>query len=82
MGALTIGYILRRVGMFLLTIWLGTTLIFLIPRLSPGDPVQAMMGRMMTEGSNVENADQIIENGAGWRYPCKNLADDGEYCEL
>jgi len=62
MGALTIGYILRRVGMFLLTIWLGTTLIFLIPRLAPGDPVQAMMGRMMTEGSNVENADQIIES--------------------
>jgi peptide/nickel transport system permease protein len=62
MGALTIGYILRRVGMFLLTVWLGTTLIFLIPRLAPGDPVQAMMGRMMTEGSNVENADQIIES--------------------
>lgn len=29
-----------------------------------------------------ENADQLVENGSGWRYPCKNLADDGEYCEL
>jgi glucose-6-phosphate 1-dehydrogenase len=31
-----------------------------------------------------ENADDLIENGVttGWRYPCKNLADDGEYCEL
>jgi glucose-6-phosphate 1-dehydrogenase len=29
-----------------------------------------------------ENADQLMENGAGWRYPCKNLTDDGEYCEL
>jgi glucose-6-phosphate 1-dehydrogenase len=28
-------------------------------------------------------ADNLIE-GAGntWRYPCKNLADDGVYCEL
>lgn len=30
-----------------------------------------------------ENADDLIEDGdSGWRYPCKNLADDGEYCEL
>ena len=28
-----------------------------------------------------EPADELIEN-AGWRYPCKNLADDGKYCEL
>lgn len=27
------------------------------------------------------NADDLVED-AGWRYPCKNLADDGEYCEL
>jgi len=30
-----------------------------------------------------ENADDLIEKGGtGWRYPCKNLNDDGEYCEL
>jgi glucose-6-phosphate 1-dehydrogenase len=29
-----------------------------------------------------EHADQLIGDGTGWRYPCKNLADDGEYCEL
>jgi glucose-6-phosphate 1-dehydrogenase len=30
-----------------------------------------------------ENADDLVESGGtGWRYPCKNLADDGEYCEL
>jgi len=28
-----------------------------------------------------ENADDLVEDGQ-WRYPCKNLADDGEYCEL
>lgn len=30
-----------------------------------------------------ENADDLIEGDKQtWRYPCKNLADDGEYCEL
>ena len=26
-------------------------------------------------------ADQLVEDGT-WRYPCKNLSDDGTYCEL
>lgn len=30
-----------------------------------------------------ENADTLIEEAdMTWRYPCKNLADDGVYCEL
>jgi glucose-6-phosphate 1-dehydrogenase len=30
-----------------------------------------------------ETADGLIEkNNTSWRYPCKNLADDGIYCEL
>jgi glucose-6-phosphate 1-dehydrogenase len=30
-----------------------------------------------------EQADQLMGNqGLSWRYPCKNLADDGQYCEL
>jgi len=30
-----------------------------------------------------ENADELIEaKSTTWRYPCKNLADDGLYCEL
>lgn len=28
-----------------------------------------------------ENADELIK-GANWRYPCKNLTNDGLYCEL
>ena len=28
-----------------------------------------------------ENSDKLIP-GEGWRYPCKNLTDDGLYCEL
>ena len=29
-----------------------------------------------------ESADQLIEGAGTWRYPCKNLSDDGIYCEL
>jgi glucose-6-phosphate 1-dehydrogenase len=30
-----------------------------------------------------EDADQLIEGeNQTWRYPCKNLTDDGIYCEL
>lgn len=30
-----------------------------------------------------ENADELIEDKhVTWRYPCKNLSDDGKYCEL
>jgi peptide/nickel transport system permease protein len=55
---------LKRVGMWFLTIWIGTTLIFLIPRLSPGDPVTAMITRMTYSSGYVENSAQLIE---AWR---------------
>lgn len=30
-----------------------------------------------------EHADELMKGcPEGWRYPCKNLADDGQYCEL
>ena len=29
-----------------------------------------------------EPSDGMICDGLTWRYPCKNLADDGDYCEL
>ena len=38
MGGLTLSYVLRRFGMFFLTVWIGATLIFIIPRLAPGRP--------------------------------------------
>jgi len=29
-----------------------------------------------------EKADELIGEGLTWRYPCKNIADEGLYCEL
>jgi peptide/nickel transport system permease protein len=61
MGGLTKGYVLRRLGMFVLTVWLASTLIFIIPRLMPGDPVAAMLSRLTSQAGRVENASAMIE---------------------
>jgi peptide/nickel transport system permease protein len=64
MRGLTRGYVLRRLSLFLLTIWLGATIIFIIPRLMPGDPVASVIGRMMAQSGSVANSAEIIE---AWR---------------
>jgi peptide/nickel transport system permease protein len=61
MRGLTLGYVLRRLGMFVLTIWLGATIIFIVPRLAPGDPISAMVSRMTAQAGHVENSGAIIE---------------------
>lgn len=64
MGGLTKAYVLKRIGMFVLTVWLGTSIIFIIPRLTPGDPVEGMIGQMAITGGNIENSAEMIE---AWR---------------
>lgn len=64
MAGLTPAYVLRRVGMWLLTIWLGATVIFIIPRLAPGDPVAAMVSRLSNQAGYIENSTAMIE---AWR---------------
>jgi peptide/nickel transport system permease protein len=38
-------FVLRRLGFFLLTLWAAVTLNFFLPRLMPGNPALAMMGK-------------------------------------
>lgn len=64
MRGLTAGYVARRVLMFFLTVWIGTTIIFIIPRLAPGDPVAAMISRMINQSGYIENSAELIE---AWR---------------
>lgn len=64
MGGLTIGYVIRRLGMWLLTIWLGSTMIFFIPRIGGGDPVAAMVSRLNQQAGFVANSAELIE---AWR---------------
>ena len=64
MGGLTLNYLIRRLGVFLLTIWIASTIIFIVPRLAPGDPIASMVTQASATMGHIENADQIIE---GWR---------------
>jgi peptide/nickel transport system permease protein len=38
-------FALRRLGFFLLTLWVALTLNFFLPRLMPGNPAEAMLGK-------------------------------------
>ena len=57
-------YLARRFGIFLLTIWIAATIIFIIPRLAPGDPIASIVARLSQQAGSVENSDLIIE---AWR---------------
>ncbi|HZQ07347.1 MAG TPA: ABC transporter permease [Anaerolineae bacterium] len=61
MRGLTWQYLIKRLAMFVLTLWLGMTIIFIIPRLAVGDPTSAMLGRLMAKGGNVENSQELIQ---------------------
>jgi peptide/nickel transport system permease protein len=64
MRGLTKTYVIRRLGMYVLTVWLGGTLIFIIPRLAPGDPIAGMVSRMSAQAGHVSDSAAIIE---AWR---------------
>lgn len=59
---MTAAYLARRLLVFLLIIWVAASINFIIPRLAPGDPIAAMVGRMSQQGASVEGSAQIIES--------------------
>ena len=61
MRGLSLGYVGRRLLMWLITIWVGATTIFIIPRLAPGDPIEALIGRMAALGGSVGNSEELIK---------------------
>ncbi|RYU10803.1 ABC transporter permease [Nocardioides iriomotensis] len=48
------GYFLRRTGFFVATLWAAVTLNFLIPRLQPGDPAEAIVSRLTGKSEAVD----------------------------
>ncbi len=56
---MTLGYFGRRIATFLLTIFIASTLNFAITRLTPQDPIAALIGRMSSRGRSVENGAEI-----------------------
>lgn len=54
-----LGYLLPRIGQYVMVIFVGVTLTFVIPRLSPNDPVERQIGQMMTTGAQI-NPEAVI----------------------
>jgi len=49
-------YLLRKVVLFVVTLWAAVTLNFLLPRLMPGSPVDAALAKLASSGQPVTNA--------------------------
>ena len=59
---MTSDYLLRRVGMLFLLIFVAVTVNFMIPRMMPGDPVEAALNQLVaTGGGSVGNVQEIAE---------------------
>ena len=49
-------YVLRKVTLFVVTLWAAVTMNFLLPRLMPGSPVDAAIAKLSQGGQQVTNA--------------------------
>ncbi|MEW5868505.1 MAG: ABC transporter permease [Chloroflexota bacterium] len=47
-------YFIPRLIQYFLVVWLGITIVFLIPRITPNDPVMAMVGVLRARGATLE----------------------------
>jgi peptide/nickel transport system permease protein len=51
-------YVLRKAGLFVLTLWAAITLNFFLPRIMPGSPVDAALGKLAAAGVPITNAER------------------------
>jgi peptide/nickel transport system permease protein len=59
-------YVLRKVALFIITLWAAVTLNFVLPRLMPGSPVDAALGKLASAGVPITNAERsAIETQLG-----------------
>ena len=59
-----IGYVLRRVGVFFLVIWVAATINFAIPRLSPADPIKEALLKVTSMGASQAGMDVLTKTFA------------------
>lgn len=49
-------FLVSRFITYVLVIWIGITIVFFVPRFLPSDPVEAMLGRILSQGAYMEPA--------------------------
>ncbi len=58
-------FVLRRLGFFVVTVWAAVSFNFLIPRLMPGNPVQALVAQHPHLGPQAIHALTVLLGGGG-----------------
>lgn len=61
MRGVDLNYFVRRIGMFLLVVFVASTFNFFIPRLAPGNPIGAITSRMSQASAGIENGQALFE---------------------
>ena len=57
---LTARYVLKRLAIFVLVMFVAISINFIIPRLAPGDPVQAVLSRMTRSGRQISGGAEMV----------------------
>jgi peptide/nickel transport system permease protein len=61
MRGLDVRYFVRRIGMFLLVVFVAASFNFFIPRMAPGNPIGAITSRMSQASAGIENGQAMFE---------------------
>jgi peptide/nickel transport system permease protein len=61
MRGVNVSYFVRRIGMFVLVIFVAASFNFFIPRLAPGNPIGAITSRMGQASAGIENGQAMFE---------------------
>lgn len=66
-------YLLRRVGFYLVALWVAVSFNFIIPRLMPGDPAEAYIAKLQTQQVTRAQIEAIrAEFGVMFNYAARN----------
>ena len=47
-------FLAARLLTYVLVVWVGITIVFFVPRFIPGNPVEAMLGKLMSQGTTMD----------------------------
>jgi peptide/nickel transport system permease protein len=47
-------FLLPRLVTYILVVWISITIVFFVPRFVPGSPVEAVLGRLMSQGTTMD----------------------------
>lgn len=58
---MSLSYLARRLGFLVIMIWLAVTINFIVPRLTPGNPIQTQIAQMSASGAGGADTQSIVK---------------------